>query len=82
MGVISYLSSFDTKTPSSIAGLLRGPRNTLTFGWDVLAVAIFSILVYALAIRLRLPDRQVRAYVADLAEEADTVEGELAEGAP
>jgi amino acid transporter len=82
MGVISYLSSFDTKTPSSIAGLLRGPRNTLTFGWDVLAVAIFSVLVYALAIRLRLPDRQVRAYVADLAEEAETVEGELADGAP
>jgi amino acid transporter len=82
MGVISYLSSFDTKTPSSIAGLLKGPRNTLTFGWDVLAVAIFSVLVYALAIRLRLPDHQVRAYVADLAEEADTVEGELAEGAP
>jgi amino acid transporter len=82
MGVISYLSSFDTKTPSSIAGLLRGPRNTLTFGWDVLAVAIFSILVYALAIRLRLPDHQVRAYVADLAEEAETVEGELADGAP
>jgi amino acid transporter len=82
MAVISYLSSFDTKTPSSIAGLLRGPRNTLTFGWDVLAVAIFSILIYALAIRLRLPDRRVQAYVADLAEEAETVEAELADGAP
>jgi amino acid transporter len=77
MGVISYLSSFDTKTPSSIAGLLRGPRNTLTFGWDVLAVAIFSVLVYALAIRLRLPDRKVHAYVADLAEEEAVIEAKL-----
>jgi amino acid transporter len=82
MGVISYLSSFDTKTPSSIAGLLKGPRNTLTFGWDVLAVAIFSVLVYALAIRLRLPDSRVRAYVEDLADEAETAEAELADGAP
>ena len=65
------------KTPSSIAGLLKGPRNTLTFGWDVLAVAIFSVLVYALAIRLRLPDNQVRTYVADLAEEAEVIEAKL-----
>jgi hypothetical protein len=33
-------------------------------------------------IRLRLPDSRVRAYVKDLAEEADAVEAELADGAP
>jgi amino acid transporter len=83
MGILSYLSSFDTKMKSSIPLLgLHGPRNTLTFGWDVLAVAIFSVLVYALAIRLRLPDSRVRAYVEDLAEEAEAVDAELADGAP
>lgn len=82
MGILSYLSSFDTKMKSSIPLLgLHGPRNTLTFGWDVLAVAIFSVLVYALAIRLRLPDSRVRAYVEDLAEEAEAVDAELADGA-
>jgi amino acid transporter len=82
MGVISYLSSFDTKTPSSVAGLLKGPRNTLTFGWDVLAVAVFSVLVYALAVRLRLPDSRALEYVKDLAEEAEVIEAKLEGGGP
>jgi amino acid transporter len=81
MGVISYLSSFDTETPSSAFGLLRGPRNTLPFGWDVLAVAVFSLLVYALAIRMRLPDPRVKEYVKDLAEEAEVIEEKLEGGA-
>jgi len=46
MAVISYLSSFDTGTPSSIPLLgLYGPRNQLTFGWDALAVALLSLAV-------------------------------------
>ena len=58
MGAISYLSSFDTRTPSSIPLLgLHGPRNELTFGWDILVVAVFSLVIYAFAIRSRLPAR-------------------------
>jgi amino acid transporter len=72
MGVISYLSSFDTATPSSIPLLgLEGPRNVLTFGWDALAVALLGLAVYAAAIRSRLPAERVRAYVGDLAAEAE-----------
>ena len=70
MGVISYLSSFDTATPSSFLGILHGPRNVLTFGWDVLAVAVFSVLVYAIAIRMRLSPERSREYVGDFASEA------------
>ena len=56
MAAISYLSSFDTRTPSSIPLLgLDGPRNVLTFGWDILAVAVLGLAVYAVAIRSRLP---------------------------
>ena len=59
MAAISYLSSFDTRTPSSVPLLgLHGPRNELTFGWDVLAVALLSLAVYAFAIRSRLPAEQ------------------------
>jgi amino acid transporter len=72
MGAISYLSSFDTGTPSSIPLVgLRGPRNELTFGWDALAVAVLSVAVYALAIRSRLPDEQALEYVGDLTAEAE-----------
>ena len=76
MAVISYLSSFDTRTPSSVPLLgLHGPRNELTFGWDVLAVALLSLAVYAFAIRSRLPAEEALEYVGDpTAEETEAVD--------
>jgi amino acid transporter len=76
MGAISYFSSFDTKTPSSIPLLgLRGPRNQLTFGWDILAVALLGLAVYAFAIRSRLPAEQALEYVGDLmVEESEPID--------
>ena len=72
MAAISYLGSFDTGTPSSIPLLgLDGPRNVLTFGWDVLAVALLSLFVYALAIRSRLPAERTFEYVGDATSEAE-----------
>jgi amino acid transporter len=66
MGAISYLSSFDTKTPSSVPLVgLHGPRNELTFGWDILAVAFFSLAIYVLAIRSRLPAERALDYIGD-----------------
>jgi amino acid transporter len=82
MTVISYLSSFDTTTPSKVPLIgLKGPTNDLTFGWDVLAVGVFSVLIYLLAMRVRLPDQQTRAYVGDLTAEAQAEEAELEGGA-
>jgi amino acid transporter len=81
IGVITYLSSFDTATPSSVPFIgLEGPKNTLTFGWDVLVMALFSVAIYLLAMRMRLSDRRVREYVDELAEEAEEEEAELEEG--
>ena len=77
MAALSYLSSFDTRTPSSIPLLgLHGPRNVLTFGWDVLAVALLSFAVYAFAIRSRLPAERALEYVGDLTAEAEAEDGE------
>ena len=75
MAAISYLSSFDTGTPSSIPLLgLDGPRNVLTFGWDILAVALLSLFIFALAIRSRLPAERTLEYVGDAASEAEPAE--------
>jgi amino acid transporter len=76
MGAISYLSSFDTRTPSTIPLLgLHGPRNELTFGWDILAVALLSAAVYAFAIRSRLPAEQALEYIGDpTVEEPEAVD--------
>jgi len=70
------LSSFDTRTPSSVPLLgLHGPRNELTFGWDVLAVALLGLAVYAFAIRSRLPAEQALEYVGDVtAEEPEAID--------
>ena len=77
MATISYLSSFDTRTPSSVPLLgLQGPRDVLTFGWDILAVALLSLGVYAFAIRCRLPAEQVLENVGDLTAEAHTDDAE------
>jgi amino acid transporter len=79
-GVISYLSSFDTATPSKVAIIgLKGPVNDLHFGWDVLTVAVFSLIIYAWAIHQRLPVDRVRENIGDLTAEAEAVEAELAE---
>jgi hypothetical protein len=81
IGVISYLSSFDTATKSKVALIgLEGPVDELPFGWDVLAVALFSLLIYGLAMRVRLPEGRVRQYVGDLTAEAQAEEAAL-EGA-
>jgi amino acid transporter len=70
MAAISYLGSFSTAEPSAIPLVgLHGPRNDLTFGWDVLATAALSLVVYAAAIRLRLPDRRARIYVDEARED-------------
>ena len=81
MGAISYLSSFDTHTPSHVPLLgLHGPRNDLKFGWDALAVALFSILA---STRWPLPlvparTHQALEYIGDLTAEAEEEEAVLA----
>ena len=71
MSALSYVSSFDTGTPSSIPLLgLHGPRNDLSFGWDMLAVALFSLVIYAFAIRCRLSVERALRYVEASAAEA------------
>jgi hypothetical protein len=72
LGLISYLSSFDIKKTSSVPIVgLSGPRNVLTFGWDILAIGVLSVAIYLLAIRVRLPNERVTENVGDLAAEAE-----------
>lgn len=72
LGAISYLSSFDIHTLSSVPLIgLVGPRNALSFGWDILAMAVFSVVIYALAIRVRLSNERVAEYIGDLTAEAE-----------
>jgi len=72
LGAISYLSSFDIHALSSVPLIgLNGPRNVLPFGWDILVMAVFSVVIYVFAIRVRLPDARVEEYIGDLTAEAE-----------
>ena len=50
MTLISYLGQF------------QGGRNVIPFGWDLVVVAAWSLIVYYSAIRLRLAEEKVDEY--------------------
>jgi len=75
--VVSYLSSFDTSTKGGPFGVLIGPTNSLHFGWDVLAMAVVSLIVYYIAMRERLPDATVQVYIEEVTAEAEEEEREV-----
>jgi amino acid transporter len=77
LGVISYLSSFDTSTPSSVLGL-HGPTDDLKFGWDVLVMAVFALVVYLSAVRMRLRRDEVEEHVGAFTAEAEAEEEAVA----
>ena len=58
LGVVSYLSSFE------------GSRDVLHFGVDMLACAVLSLAIYALAMRMRLSPEAAREYLEHADEEA------------
>jgi hypothetical protein len=77
LGVVSYFSSFDTSTKGGPFGILIGPTNSLHFGWDVLAMAVVSLIVYYLAMHRRLPDDTVQVYIDEVTAEAEEEEREV-----
>jgi amino acid transporter len=59
LGVLSYLSSFD------------GGANDLHFGVDMGATAVFSLIIYAFALRMRLPDEVARERLSSGSDELE-----------
>ena len=57
---------------------LHGPTNDLHFGWDVLVMAVFSLVVYVLAVRMRLPRREIEQNIGDVTAEAEAEEAAVA----
>jgi len=80
LGVISYLSSFDIHTVNTVPLIgLKGPVNDLTFGWDIFVMAVFSVVIYVVAIRTRLSDECSQEYIGDLTAEAEEEEAAIAQ---
>jgi amino acid transporter len=56
-------------------------RGLISFGWDALVVSVFSVVIYVLALNLRLADGRARAYIDELSAEAEAEEEILAASA-
>lgn len=52
IGVISYLGAF-------------GGTGTIPFGWDMLVITVFSVAVFALAVRSRLSREKANGYLSE-----------------
>jgi amino acid transporter len=63
LALISYIGAKDF-----------GGRGLLPFGWDALVVAVFSVVIYVLAISLRLSDDAAKEYIEELSAEAEAEE--------
>jgi hypothetical protein len=63
MAVISYIGASDF-----------GGIGVIPFGWDILAVAVFSLAIYFYAMSVRLTPEDVRRHVADARNEAEEEE--------
>ena len=70
LGVISYFGSFGPADRLPLV-LLKGAKGDLPYGIDILVMAVFSLVIYALAMWLRLPAERVHEYVGDLTAEAE-----------
>ena len=80
MGVISYLGSFGPGGAfggvGPFAHVLIGGRGTLSFGWDLAVVAIFSLMIFVAAMRGALGSDEVSAETSKLADLAAPPGGE------
>ena len=70
MGVISFLGGFGHGPMfDGLYGfkhLWVGGNNHLGIGWDNLALLVFSVVIYYVAVYLRLPDYKVDEYVREV----------------
>jgi amino acid transporter len=70
LGVISYLGSFGPSDSLPFTNIAGGNGN-LAFGWDMLVMAIFSLVIYYLAMYLKMPSHRAIEYIGDLTAEVE-----------
>jgi hypothetical protein len=75
MGIISYFGGFGQG--GAVGGLINngnfivGGSGRLGFGWDLLVVAVFALVIYYTAIYFRLPASKVDEYASHLYAQED-----------
>ena len=73
LAVISWQGQY-TSTPSTVFGLTLNPTLNLPTWWDLLVIAVWSLVIYYWAVAVAMPREKVQAAVADVENEADASE--------
>jgi amino acid transporter len=64
IGIISWQGGFCSTGPASTTTC--GAANHIGLGWDILVIAIFSLVIYYWAQAVRLPEQETHQYVGSL----------------
>jgi hypothetical protein len=64
MGILSWQGGFCSTGPASSSSC--GATNRLGLGWDILVIAVFSLVIYYWAQAVRLPEHRTEQYVGSL----------------
>jgi len=75
--IVPYLAG--TTAISYIGAKDFGGIGVVPFGWDALVVGVFSLVIYVLAVNLRLPAEQAQRYIKELGAELEAEEELIAE---
>lgn len=59
--LIIYLAGI---TLLSYLGSFGGGKNIMTFGWDFIVIALFSLCIFTLALKVKMPKKSTRALIA------------------
>ncbi len=63
VGIVDGVSILGVNFATTFVG---GVGNAIPFYWDILVVAVFSLVIYYWAVAVRLPEAQVDKYVAEV----------------
>lgn len=73
LAVISWQGQY-TSTPSTVFGLTLNPTLNLPTWWDLLVIAVWSLVIFYWAVAVAMPREKVQAAVADVENEASASE--------
>jgi amino acid transporter len=69
LALISYLGSYPDPA--------KGNQGVISFGWAFLVIAVLTALIYAIAVKVRLPRQRIEANIEETARDSEDEERDL-----
>ncbi len=73
LAIISWQGQY-TSTPSTVFGLTLDPTGNLPTWWDLLVIAVFSLIIFYWAVAVTMSKQKVQAAVEEVEHEAESAQ--------